>query len=42
MIVVEHDTVSDPNSREGEPPFAGTGLSQVIYHVLVPPTHVFV
>jgi hypothetical protein len=42
MIVVEHDAISDPNSRQGESPFAGTGLSQVIYRVLVPPTHVFV
>jgi hypothetical protein len=42
MIVVEHDAISDPNSRQGESPFAGTGLSQVIYRVLVPPIHVFV
>jgi hypothetical protein len=30
------------NPRQGEPPFTGDGLSQALYRVLVPPTHVFV
>jgi hypothetical protein len=46
MIVVEHDAISDPNSRQGESPFAGTGLflymivlsilAQDVYQISVP------
>jgi hypothetical protein len=37
MIVVEHDAISDPNSRQGESPFAGTSiLAQDVYQISVP------
>jgi hypothetical protein len=41
-MVVEHEPVSLSNPRQGEPPFTGDGLSQALYRVLVPPTHVLV
>ena len=41
-MLVEHEPVSLSNPRQGEPPFTGDGLSQALYCVLVPPTHVLV
>jgi hypothetical protein len=41
-MAVEHEPVSFSNPRKEEPPFTGDGLSQVLFRVLVPPTHVFV
>ena len=41
-MAVEHEPVSVSNPRQGKPPFTGDGLSQALYRLLVPPTHVFV
>ena len=41
-MAVENEPVSLSNPRQGEPPFTGDGLSQVLFRVLVPPRHVFV
>jgi hypothetical protein len=41
-MLVEHEPVSLCNPGQGEPPFTGDGLSQALYRVLAPPTHVFV
>ena len=41
-MLVEHEPVSLCNPGQGEPPFTGDGLSQALYRVLVPPSHVFV